>query len=131
MRVFLDTNVLVAAFATRGLCEDLFRAVLADHELVVGKTVMQELERILVAKLRMSESQANAVTTFVRLHAEVIAPGAPAQWPANDPDDQWVVAAAIEGEVNVMVTGDRDILDSATDIPVSVVTPRGFWEMLT
>jgi len=29
VRVFLDTNVLVAAFATRGLCADLMRVVLA------------------------------------------------------------------------------------------------------
>ena len=30
MRLFLDTNVLVAAFATRGLCADLLSAVLAE-----------------------------------------------------------------------------------------------------
>ena len=34
VRVFLDTNVLVAAFATRGLCADVVRTVLAEHELV-------------------------------------------------------------------------------------------------
>jgi len=33
MRVFLDTNVLVAAYATHGLCEDVFRVILAEHEL--------------------------------------------------------------------------------------------------
>ena len=36
MRVFLDTNMLVAAFATRGLCEDVLRTTLSEHELVIG-----------------------------------------------------------------------------------------------
>jgi len=37
VKVFLDTNVLVSALATRGLCADLLRKVLTEHELLVGK----------------------------------------------------------------------------------------------
>ena len=44
MRVFVDTNVLVAAVATRGLCADVLRAVLASHELVVSQQVLAEVE---------------------------------------------------------------------------------------
>jgi hypothetical protein len=36
VKVFLDTNVLVSAFAARGLCADLLRDVLARHDLVTG-----------------------------------------------------------------------------------------------
>jgi predicted nucleic acid-binding protein len=40
VRVFLDTNVLISAFATRGLCAELFRSVIAEHELVLGEVVL-------------------------------------------------------------------------------------------
>jgi uncharacterized protein len=36
LRVYLDTNVLVSAFASRGLCAELFEVVLLEHNLVVG-----------------------------------------------------------------------------------------------
>ena len=36
MKVLLDTNVLVSAFATRGLCADVLRLVLTEHEMVVA-----------------------------------------------------------------------------------------------
>ena len=36
MRVFLDTNVLVSAMATRGLCADVLREILTSHRLVVS-----------------------------------------------------------------------------------------------
>jgi predicted nucleic acid-binding protein len=52
VRVVLDTNVLIAAFATRGLCEDVLRTVLAEHELIVSKFILAELERVLVEKRR-------------------------------------------------------------------------------
>jgi len=40
VRVCLDTNVLVAAFATRGLCADVLRAVLTEHVPVLGDVIL-------------------------------------------------------------------------------------------
>ena len=39
-KVFLDTNVLIAAFATRGLCADVFRLAATDHSLLIGAPVL-------------------------------------------------------------------------------------------
>ena len=50
MRVLLDTNVIVSAVTTRGLCADVFRAVLSAHELVTCAQVLQEVRRILSMK---------------------------------------------------------------------------------
>lgn len=47
MKVFLDTNVLVSAFMARGLCADLFRYVLAEHEVLTGEVNLVEFRRIL------------------------------------------------------------------------------------
>jgi putative PIN family toxin of toxin-antitoxin system len=131
VRVVLDTNVLIAAFATRGICEDVFRTVLAEHELVVSKFTLEELERVLVDKLKMSSARARAVTAFVRDVAEIVDPPEPAPWPENDRDDGWVVATAIVGEAQFLVSGDRDLLGASKEaVPVEIVSPRGFWERL-
>lgn len=130
MRVFLDTNVLVAAFATRGLCEDVFRVVLTEHELVISETVLEELERILAEKLRMPMSRVGALAAFLRNQGMVAHPTESAPWPASDPKDQWVVAAAIKGEAEVLVTGDKDLLEIVEKTPIPIVTPRGFWERM-
>jgi len=39
VKVFLDTNILVSGVATRGLCADVIRLVLAEHELITGEVV--------------------------------------------------------------------------------------------
>ena len=56
MRVLLDTNVIVSAVTTRGLCADVFRTVLADHELVTCPKVLQEIKRILQHKFSVPDS---------------------------------------------------------------------------
>ncbi len=130
MRILLDTNVLVAAFATRGLCQDVLQIVLAEHRLLVGQTILDEFERVLRDKLRMPVRQIEEVVSFVVEQSEVISPAAPAAWPQNDPDDRWVVAAALHGSAESMVTGDKDLLEASCGEELRVVTPRGFWDLL-
>jgi putative PIN family toxin of toxin-antitoxin system len=130
MKVFLDANVLVAAFATRGLCEDVLKTVLTEHELVVGVQVIDELERILVDKLKLRPAKARTISAFIKSESQVIDPSEPASWPERDPDDRWVVAAALGSEAEILVTGDRDLLDAADRSPIPIVSPREFWERL-
>lgn len=130
MRVLPDTNVLVAAFATRGLCHDLFRTVLADHTLLVGSTNLEEFRRALDRKLRMEPGRVGKSVEFVQRNAEAIVPSGPACWPESDPDDRSVVAAALEGRADVLVTGDKGLIEAAETRALSVLSPREFWESL-
>lgn len=130
MRVLLDTNVLVAAFATRGICQDVLRTVIANHVLLLGSTNLEELERVLSEKLRMPPDRVHEVVAFVRQHAEIVTPRAPAPWPESDPDDRWVIAAALDASADLAVSGDRELLDAAQGRELQVVTPRQFWELL-
>ena len=130
MRILLDTNVLVAAFATRGFCLDILQLVLAEHRLVVGATIIEELERILADKLRMPDARVREIVGFVRDHAEVVTPLAPATWPDVDPANRWMAAAARVGKADVLVTGDSDLLDARSTADLRVVTPRGLWELI-
>ena len=130
MRVLLDTNVLIAAFATRGLCQDVLQVVLAQHRLVVGRANLDELERVLGDKLGMAILQIQEAVEFIREHAEVVSPVCPAPWPESDPDDRWVVAATLDGSADLLVTGDKGLIDAASREVLQTVTPRGFWELL-
>lgn len=136
MRVALDTNVLVAAFATRGLCSDLFRLVLAEHDLVVTEVLLQELERALTVKLRLPQERKAALVDF--LSSFVVSAAAPADPAAlseievRDKDDIEVVRSVVAAGAEVLVSGDKDLLEAKipSALGLQVVSPRGFWEML-
>ena len=135
MRVCLDTNVLVAAFATRGLCADLMRAVLVDHELVIGDVILEELERVLVQKLGVPEPRREAVraalaTAIIVPRPADPRPAAPHPMPLADADDAWIVATAVDGQAEVLVTGDHGLLATADTAPLAILSPRAFWERL-
>lgn len=130
MRVCLDTNVLVAAFATRGLCADVLRTVLAEHDLVVGEVIITELRRTLASKLKVPSNQINAVEAVLRTVPVIPKPPKPSTVAIRDPADRWVLATAIAGAADVLVTGDNDLLEAVDDSPIPILSPRGFWEFL-
>jgi putative PIN family toxin of toxin-antitoxin system len=130
VKVFLDTNVLVAAFATRGLCADLLRVVLTKHELVLGQIVLVELERVMGEKLRVPESVIAAALEFLRRYP-VTAVAEPLPHPrCRDKDDALVFASAVAAGADVLVTGDRDLLVLAGKSSLRIVDPRGLWTLL-
>jgi putative PIN family toxin of toxin-antitoxin system len=130
VRVFLDTNVLVSAFATRGLCADVMRDVLAEHSLITGEVVLQELRRVLRLRLRLPAETVDAIEALLREHEVIVRPKTADVPEVRDPDDRWVLASAIVGRADVLVTGDRDLLDLGSKSPLPIVDPRGFWTLM-
>ena len=130
MKVFLDTNVLVSGFATRGLCADVIRLVLAEHELITADVVLNELKRVLTHKIHLPGEQIQEILTFLESQTVQPKPISPSPIPVRDEDDQWVLASALAAKADVLVTGDKDLLDVANEVSgLTITDPRGFWNL--
>lgn len=125
-RVCLDSNVLVAALVARGLCADLLRLVLAEHELVVPEVVAQEVRRVLTTKLKATPEALTAVEAVLERCDIVPLGDAPSPVPLRDPDDERVLADAILAGVEILVSGDEDLLVVAGESPIRILSPRAF-----
>ncbi|MGA9853975.1 MAG: putative toxin-antitoxin system toxin component, PIN family [Gammaproteobacteria bacterium] len=131
MKVFLDTNVLVSAFTTRGLCADVLRLVLAEHVLLSGEVILEELQQVLLERFQISRPVNQGIIELLRSQAVIIPrPASPVATGVRDPDDEWVIASALLGKADVLVSGDKDMLVLKRIGSLSIHDPRGFWEYL-
>jgi len=92
--------------------------------------VLRELGRVLGKRIGLPPRAIKEIDEFLREHEVAPKPSARAAVPKRDPEDQWVLASAIESRADVLVTGDRDLLDIASDAPIKIVDPRGFWDLV-
>jgi putative PIN family toxin of toxin-antitoxin system len=130
VRILLDTNVLASAFGTRGLCADVLRVVLSDHELVVPEVVLDELRRVLQKQFRVPRDLVAEIEDLLREHDVIPRPEARRPVGLRDASDEWIVASALDGHADLIVSGDADLLVLGRSGPVPVLSPRQFWDSL-
>jgi putative PIN family toxin of toxin-antitoxin system len=130
VRVFLDTNVLVSAFASRGLCADLLELVLIEHDLIVGENVVRELAKALRDKVKLPTARSTEIVDFVASEATLVVGKVEPVAAMVDADDALVLAEALAGQAEMFVTGDAALLKLAAIESLKLVSPRQFWEAL-
>ena len=130
MRVYCDTNVLISAFGARGLCADLMRIVLAEHELQTGEVNLIELRRVLRERFKAPAAHLDRIDALLRDQTIIEKPAEILSLKVRDADDAWVLASAVAGDAEMLVTGDQDLLVLAPKAPLPIVTPREAWELL-
>ena len=109
---------------------DLFRLVLAEHEMMTGDVNLAELRRVLRERFHVPHAEIAPIEEQLRAQTIVPKPAAPSDVPLRDPDDAWVLASAIAGGADLLVTGDKDLLSLAGGPPLPILNPRACWEQL-
>ena len=104
----------------------LLKLVLSEHDLVVPEIVLEEVRRVLIAKLKASQAAVSAAEAVLERCAIVPPGNTPSPLSLRGPDDERVLADAISAGAEILVTGDRDLLVEAEDSPVRILSPRAF-----
>lgn len=130
MRVVLDSNVIVAAFAARGLCESVFETCISSHEVFVSLKILEEVRAALSRKIRLSQDMVRDIISYLEKNTQTVeikggeVPG------LRDPDDAAIYQTALAARADFLVTGDKDLLAIAKHSDVAIVSPRMFWDKL-
>ena len=128
MKVVLDTNVIIASFAARGLCYAAFELCLDRFEIVTSPFLIEEVETNLFKKFRLPHTLAREITEFLSDHARIIEIDAVPQDVCEDPDDARILALAQKSEAAYLITGDKELLAIKTIGSSKILSPRQFWE---
>lgn len=131
MRIVLDTNVIIAAFAARGLCSEVFELCLADHTLILSEHILSEAKEKLITKIRLPNKAALEIIAYLRESAVICKPQRIDDVICRDKDDIRIIGAAIAGNARLIITGDEDLLVLKKYREVDIVTPREFWRRLS
>lgn len=129
MKVTLDTNVLIAAFIAKGTCHDLFEDVARHHELVISDYILAEFMEKMVAKLGFTQKEAREAKALIRERARRVRP-AELENPSDiDEDDLPILGTAVSGQVDCLVTGDKELLALGGVSGIRIIRPGDFWKL--
>jgi uncharacterized protein len=128
MKAVFDTNVFIAAFVASGICAKLLlRARRGQFQLVGSSYIFKEFEQVLTKKFSVSRNEARDA---LRLIAEathlIVDPTETVTGICRDPDDDAILACALAGKADYLITGDVDLLALKSFEGIPILSPRNF-----
>ncbi len=130
MRIILDTNVIIAAFATRGLCHSIFELCIDRYTIIISDEILMEINANLKKKLNLPHTIVSEILTYLQEVAYKEDVDEKIKGICRDPDDDKILGLAKESNANYIVTGDEDLLPLKEFGVAKIVTPREFYEIV-
>ncbi len=128
MKAILDTNVLISAYVFPGGKPEVVYRLALEGRLEIGtsRTLLAEFGRVLGQKFGWIPGQVEAAVAQMTRIAAVVEPGAVVQVVMADPADDRVLEAARAFGADVIVSGDRHLLDLGTWSEIEIISPAEF-----
>jgi putative PIN family toxin of toxin-antitoxin system len=128
MKVVFDTNVLVSAFVSEGVCSKLLgRARRGQFQLITSSFILKEFEAVLLKKLSATKSETKqGLRILTEAVSDIVKPSQTLSGICRDPDDDNILACIIAASADYLVTGDSDLLQMRDFRGTRIITPRDF-----
>jgi len=129
MRVVFDTNIFVSAFVIPGsLAEKAFLKIIEGKDtLLLSKEILDELLSILSTKFSRDREEISRVAVILSEMAEWVEPNIRISVLKDEPDNR-ILECAANGEADVIVTGDKEILRLKVYEKTKVISLKAYVE---
>jgi uncharacterized protein len=126
VKIVLDTNVLIAAFVSRGYCHELFENCARQHTLITSDFILNEFQEKLAKKFKYEAEEISQAFDLLLARMQVVVPVKIEQQICRDSDDDNVIATAIAGDCDCIITGDKDLLVLKRFQSINIFSPNEF-----
>jgi len=128
MIAVFDTNVIIAALITEGICSKLLRrARTGEFTLASCPFIIKEVRRILSKKFHLADGEiASAIEPVSEAVGQISEHNLKIKGVCRDADDDNILACALAAKAEYLVTGDADLLELKSYQGIRIITPRDF-----
>ena len=128
-------EVLISSVISTGVPHEIvIKGVSSEYQIVVSVATLTEFRDTLLKypeKFQMDEGDVQQEVETIRYFAEFVDPDEEITAVEDDPDDDKFLEAAVAGNVDYIVSGDRHLLNLDSFQGIEIVEPRAFYERLT
>jgi len=126
VKIVLDTNVIIAALIARGVCHELLEYCVLRHTLMTSDFILNETHEKLTEKFGYKVDLADEAVSLLRSRMELVVPAKLERPVCRDIDDDNILAAAVSGKCDCIITGDKDLLVLKEYAGIEILNPRDF-----
>jgi putative PIN family toxin of toxin-antitoxin system len=129
MKILFDTNVLIAAFIGRGYSYEVVEDSIHGHALYSTPFIIKEFKKTFKNKFRYPESMINELVGFTHNFFIQGKTGQTINQICRDTRDNHILADAVINGIDIIITGDKDLLALKNYKGIKIISPKEYWNL--
>ncbi len=130
MRVIIDTNVLISAIFFKGKPDIILEAWrTGDLEIILSTDILKEYSEVMKRlSAKFPSVETSGILSMLTAGCRIVEPEVMENQVCDDPDDDKFLATALGGNVKILISGDKHLLDVDGYSGIEILRPAKFIE---
>ncbi|MBU0694247.1 MAG: putative toxin-antitoxin system toxin component, PIN family [Candidatus Omnitrophica bacterium] len=129
MKIFFDTNVIISGFISRGYTFDVIKDAIFRHEVYYTEYLLKEAQENLSTKFPLSNEAVDFIIYNIKRHFIKGRQAGTIDKVCRDDKDNQILADALASGIEIIVTGDKDLLTLQKYQGIKIILPRDYWKL--
>ena len=132
MKVVIDSNVFVSSFFWKGNPRIIFdRVIDGFDELFITDDILEEIKEVLSRdKFDVETKEINDYLKIIENYSQKIIHNDNIENVSRDIDDNKILKCGLEGNVEYIITGDKDLLVLQEYKSIKIINPKKYLEII-
>lgn len=129
MKILFDANVIISGFISQGYTFDVIKDAIFRHELYYTGYLLKEVQKNLSTKFALSDEATTYIIYTIEKHFIKGKTTNTVEDVCRDPKDNQALADAVTNNIEVIVTGDNDLLELKKYKEIKIILPKDYWKL--
>jgi len=129
MRILVDTNVIVSGLIAKGTCFEILEDLVYFHTPIITPYVLAECQKVLLHKFDLSKTTVKSLLHVMERYFKKGENSTKLLNVCRDPDDNQIFADALINKVDIILSGDKDLLLIEKYEQIRIVSPKDYWKL--
>lgn len=129
MKILFDTNVIISGFVSQGYTFDVIKDAIFKHELYYTEYILNEVQKNLSKKFALSDKIITYIIHTIEKHFIKGKTAQSVEEVCRDPKDNQILADAVINNIEILITGDNDLLELKNYEGIQIILPKNYWKL--
>lgn len=129
MKILVDTNVVISGLIAKGACSEILEDLVYSHTPLITPYILTECQDSLLHKFHLSNATVKALLSVIDQHFLKGKSSTNLLNVCRDADDNQIFADALINRVDIILSGDKDLLSIESYEGIRIVAPKDYWKL--
>ena len=129
MRILVDTNVIVSGLIAKGACFEILEDMVYSHTPIVTPFILSECQAVLLQKFHLSKPAVGKLLNVIKVYFKKGENSTRLINVCRDSDDNQILADTLINKVDVIFSGDIDLLVLEKYEGIRIIASKDYWKL--